>query len=138
MSPFQSINAYENFIYTLKENYPSIQSSTLLVLHRGKCTAVVQGELIFKEGYRIVIKERLSFDTGLVTIESYGYEFWKNNEKIAWYDSQPHPFDLELKDTDPHHKHIPPNIRHHRVPAPNMHFDRPNLPSLIQEIESIS
>ena len=37
----------------------------------------------------------------------------------------------------PHHKHIPPDIKHHRVPATEMGFVRPNLPVLIQEIESI-
>ena len=37
--------------------------------------------------------------------------------------------------SDPHHKHIPPNIKHHRIPAPNLSFTRPNLPFLIGEIE---
>ena len=30
----------------------------------------------------------------------------------------------------PHHKHVPPNIKQHRVPAPEMSFTRPNLPVL--------
>jgi len=30
---------------------------------------------------------------------------------------------------------IPPNIRHHRVPAPDLSFTRPNLPFLIAEVE---
>lgn len=54
-----------------------------------------------------------------------------------WYDSQPHPDDLTLSSTDPHHKHVPPNIKHHRVPAPQMSFTRPNLPVLIEEIEEL-
>ena len=37
--------------------------------------------------------------------------------------------------SDPHHKHIPPNIKHHRIPAPNLSFTCPNLPFLIEEIE---
>jgi hypothetical protein len=37
--------------------------------------------------------------------------------------------------THPHHKHIPPNIKHHRIPAPDVSFTRPNLPFLIEEIE---
>jgi hypothetical protein len=35
------------------------------------------------------------------------------------------------------HKHIPPDIKHHRIPAPNMSFTRPNLPALIQEVEEL-
>jgi hypothetical protein len=39
--------------------------------------------------------------------------------------------------TFPHHKHISPNIKHHRVPAPEMSFTRPNLPAFIQEVEEL-
>ena len=52
-----------------------------------------------------------------------------------WYDSFPHPGDPTLTSTDPHHKHIPPDMWHHRVPAPNLSFTRVNLPFLIAEIE---
>jgi hypothetical protein len=31
-------------------------------------------------------------------------------------------------------KHIHPDIKHHRIPAPELRFDEPNLPFLIQEI----
>lgn len=37
--------------------------------------------------------------------------------------------------TLPHHKHIPPDIKH-RVPAPNLSFTEPNPPALIKEIEA--
>ena len=40
-----------------------------------------------------------------------------------------------LASTNPHHKHIPPNIQRHRVPAPGLSFSKPNLPFLIKEIE---
>ncbi len=39
--------------------------------------------------------------------------------------------------THPHHKHIPPDIKHNRIPAPNLSFDAPNLPFLIQEVERL-
>ena len=39
-----------------------------------------------------------------------------------------------LAETDPHHKHIPPDVKHHREPAPRLCFDQPNLPFLIEEI----
>ncbi len=74
---------------------------------------------------------------GALEIESYGYEIWRRDQKIAWYDPQPHPGIAALADTFPHHKHIPPNISRNRIPAPNMSFVHPNLPALIQEIEAL-
>ena len=99
--------------------------------------ASLQGEINFKEGYGINLKERLSFDEGPVVIEDYAYELRHKGEKIAWYDTQPHPDDPNLVSTHPHHKHIPPDIKHHRVPASDMSFNKPNLPALIREIEKL-
>ena len=65
----------------------------------------------------------------------YGYEVWRNDEKLYWYDPQPHPNNPELASTHPHHKHIPPDIKNNRLPAPGLSFAKPNLPFLIQEIE---
>jgi len=73
--PLSSPQAYEGYIYSLSERYPSIQRST------------------------------------------------------------PHPNDPALASTDPHHKHIPPDIKHHRVVAPDLSFARPNFSFLIEEIE---
>lgn len=137
MNPFQSLRDYEEFVYTLEQRYPIIQRSTIIIARRGKRMATLQGEIAFTNGYRIVLKERLSFDEGPVSIEDYGYELWFNNDKIAWYDAQPHPDEPSLKCTYPHHKHIPPDIKHNRKPAPNMSFTEPNIPSLIQEIENL-
>lgn len=136
MNPFQSLRDYEEFIYTLQQSFPLIQSSSLVVVQRGKRVAVLQGELSFVYGYRIVIRERLSQDDGVV-IEDYGYELWHNAEKLAWYDPQPHPNEPSLASSHPHHKHIPPNIKRNRLPAPQMSFTRPNLPVLIQEVEDL-
>ncbi|PKO19892.1 MAG: hypothetical protein CVU38_21435 [Chloroflexi bacterium HGW-Chloroflexi-1] len=58
-----------------------------------------------------------------------------SKEKLYWYDSVPHPHDLSLASTDPHHKHVPPDIKRQRVPAPELSFTRSNLPFLIAEIE---
>ena len=35
------------------------------------------------------------------------------------------------------HKHIPPNIKRNRIPAPQMSFTRPNLSVIVQEIEEL-
>ena len=53
------------------------------------------------------------------------------------YDPQPHPDAPALQSSHPHHKHIPPDIKHHRIPAPKMSFTQPNLPALIGEIEEM-
>ena len=137
MNPFQSLRDYEEFVYTLRRRFPSIQRSTLVVVPRGKRIATLQGEITFAHGYRITIQERLSFDTGTVVIEFYGYELWHNADKIAWYDAQPHPKEPTLASTHPHHKHIPPNIKHNRIPALEMSFTLPNLPTLIREVEEL-
>ena len=137
MNPFQSLRDYEEFVYTLKQRFPSVQRSTLVVVQRGKRMATLQGEITLAQGYRITLKERLSFDEGPVVIEDYGYELWHDADKIAWYDAQPHPDDPALAGTYPHHKHIPPDVKHHRILAPNMSFTQPNLSALIREIERL-
>jgi hypothetical protein len=70
-------------------------------------------------------------------IDEYGYEVWREEKKLYWYDSQPHPNDPELQSTHPHHKHVPPDIKHNRLPAPALSFTRPNLPALIAELEQL-
>lgn len=136
MNPFASPREYERFIYTLQQQFPRIVRSTLVLAQRGRLFAELTGEIAFVSGHRLVVYERLSWDTGPLTIEGYSYEVWQGSEKLYWYDSQPHPNDPALAETDPHHKHIPPDIKHHRVPAAELSFDAPNLSFLIQEIET--
>jgi len=38
---------------------------------------------------------------------------------------------------DQYHKHIPPDIKHNRIPAPQMSFSAPNISALIEEIEAL-
>jgi hypothetical protein len=67
----------------------------------------------------------------------------RQGERLYWYDPQPHPNDPSLASTFPHHKHVPPDpstgsgqsIKRHRIPAPGIAFDHPNLPVLIEELE---
>jgi len=135
MNPFQSLHSYEEYVYQIQRQHPAIRYSTLVIVQRGRRVALLQGELGFRNGLRLVIRERLSFDADVLLIEDYGYEFWQNTQKIAWYDSQPHPHTPELANTHPHHKHVPPDIKHNRIPAPGLSFEQPNLPFLIEEIE---
>ncbi len=128
---------YELFIYTLAERFPSIQRSTLRFVRRGTTLARVTGELHFADDMRLVVRQRIIYDRLPAAIDEYGYEVWRGEEKLYWYDSQPHPNDPALQSTHPHHRHVPPNIKHNRIPAPHMSFSRPNLPSLIEEIETL-
>lgn len=137
MSPFQSLREYELFVYSLGEQFPRIVRSTLVIAQRGRLFAELTGEVGLRGGYRLVAYERLTWDTGTLVIEGYSYEVWQGSDKLYWYDSQPHPDDPALAGTDPHHKHIPPDVKHHRVPAPELSFTPPNLPFMIQEIETL-
>jgi hypothetical protein len=136
MNPFQSLRDYETFVYTLQHSFPQIVHSTLVVARRGRLFAELSGELILASGHRLVVYERLTWDTGPLRLEGYSYEVWHGSEKLYWYDSQPHPGDPMLASTDPHHKHVPPDVKHHRIPAPDMSFTPPNLTFLIREIET--
>lgn len=135
MNPLRSLAEYEAFVYTLAQRYPVMARSTLVVVRRGATIAVVRGEVEFPHGLRLVVNEKLSFAAEAGESKGYGYEVWRGVEQLYWYDSQPHPGDATLARTDPHHKHVPPDIKHHRIPASELSFTQPNLPFLIEEIE---
>jgi hypothetical protein len=128
---------YELFIYALQDDYRSIQRSTLVAIRQASDVATVEGDLFFSDDLRLHVLEVVRFDQIPPRISRYGYEVWRGSEKLYWYDSQPHPDDPTLAATHPHHKHVPPDIKHHRIPAPELSFTEPNLPFLIQEIEKL-
>ncbi|MGH7453378.1 MAG: toxin-antitoxin system TumE family protein, partial [bacterium] len=78
------------------------------------------------------VYERLDFIE--CKIAYYSYEVYRNKSLLYWYDPQPHPTDVTLASSHPHHKHIHPDIKHHRIPAPELSFDQPNLSFLVKEI----
>ncbi|MDZ7288544.1 MAG: DUF6516 family protein [candidate division KSB1 bacterium] len=131
-NPLASAESYENFVYLLQQRFPPIKISTLVLKRTGKLFAELSGQIFFDNKIRIFVKERVDFKNAV--IKGYGYEIWRGNEKLYWYDSQEHPNDPTLASTHPHHKHIPPDIKHHRIPAPHLSFDQPNLPFLIEEV----
>ena len=129
--------------------------SELVLVPPGLDTARLTGLVALGDDYVLCVYELLNFQQRV--IEAYRYEVsrcrppftqsplpeaieycrpgYPSKEKLYWYDSWPHPNDPSLATTFPHHKHVPPDIKHHRVPAPNLSFTRPNLPLLITEIE---
>ncbi len=134
---FRTPEDYELLLYTLPEQFPSVRRSTLVFIRRGVSLARVAGEVSFDYAVRLVVREHILYDRLPLVIDEYGYEVWRGEEKLYWYDSQPHPNDPTLQSTHPHHKHIPPDIKHNRAPAPGIGFNRPNLPILIHEIETL-
>lgn len=65
--------------------------STLVLAQRGRLYAELVGELVFTSDHRLVIFERLTWETGRLIIEGYSYEAWQGSEKLYWYDSQRQP-----------------------------------------------
>lgn len=132
--PLKSLNDYSVFVAEWLSQ-PNIVSSTVSVWSDSPYTGIAEGEVLFTNGLRLRMREEMDFDAGLII--SYGYEVYRGEERLYWYDDFPHPNDPTLASAMPHHKHIPPDIKHHRVPAPTMSFVQPNLPALIEEIEEI-
>jgi hypothetical protein len=133
-SVFRTSQEYELFLYTLSEQFSIVVHSSVVFIRRGATLAKVSGELFCRNGVRLVVLERLIFERLPLMIDDYGYEVWHKDNKLYWYDSQPHPHNPELQSTHPHHKHIPPNIKHNRIPAPYLSFQKPNIPFLLEEI----
>lgn len=134
---FTTIADYEVFVYSLRDTFPSILFSTLRIVRTGPAAGRVVGTLAFSHNVRLDVAELVDFDAGRLEILQYGYVVWRGDERLYWYDSQAHPDDPTLAVTDPHHKHIPPDIKHHRIPASELSFTKPNLSFLIQEIEQL-
>jgi hypothetical protein len=132
--PLQSLAVYSRFVAELL-NRPTVQHSTVAVWSASPYTGVVEGEVFFLQGFRLRLREEVDFAAQVLS--SYGYEVYRDEERLYWYDDFPHPQDVTLASTLPHHKHIPPDIKRHRIPAPKMSFTTPNLPFLIREIEEL-
>jgi len=124
---------YEPYIYSLPDRYPSLVKSSLAVIPTGPLSAKVSGEVKFPKGVMLRVREVLDFTEGKIVW--YSYEVRQADEVLYYYDSQEHPYDETLKATHPHHKHIHPDIKHHRIPAEELSFDHPNLDFIIEEIE---
>lgn len=126
---------YQALIYRIADLSKHILYSELVLIPAGRHLATLAGNIYFENEIRLQMREALDFELD-DWITGYGYVVYKNNERQYWYDSQAHPNDLSLASTHPHHKHIHPDIKHHRIPAPNISFSTANLSFLISEIES--
>jgi hypothetical protein len=114
---------------------PTGLRSTVSVWSISPYTGVAEGEVMFVAGFRLRMREELDFADGVIT--SYGYEVYYGAERLYWYDDFPHPNDPLLALTFSHHKHIPPEIKRHRIPAPEISYTRCNLERILQDIETL-
>ncbi|MDI6791480.1 MAG: DUF6516 family protein [bacterium] len=130
----KSLEDYSRFVAE-SLNRPTVERSTVVVWSDSPYTGIAEGEVFFSNGICLRLREELDFDAGLIA--SYGYEVYRREERLYWYDDFPHPNDPNLASTLPHHKHVPPDVKHNRIPAPEMSFSRPNLPVLIRGIEKL-
>lgn len=131
--PLPDFQAYNALVYSIADQYESVSYSTLVLAPIGATLAKLEGQVTFHSETVLDVWELLDFETRRIL--NYSYEIYKRGEKIAWYDPFAHPQDPSLASTLPHHKHVTPDIKHHRVPAPGISFEQPNLPFLIKEIE---
>lgn len=133
-NPLQSLDAYSRFVVQTLDR-PTVMRSALSVWSVSPYTGIAEGDVFFVEGLRLRLREELDFEDEIIT--SYGYEVYRGQEKLYWYDDFPHPNDLTLATTHPHHKHVPPNIKRNRIPAPGFSFENPNLLLIVVEIETL-
>ncbi len=131
-NPLTSLTNYSRFVVEVL-NRPITLRSTVVVWSDSPYTGIAEGEVFFSTGIRLRLREELDFDTGRIT--SYGYEIYRREERLYWYDDFPHPNDPTLASTFPHHKHVPPDIKRNRLPAPEIRFTRPNLEVLLQRLK---
>ena len=134
VNPLKSVANYSRFVADLLDR-SSVKRSTVVIWSDSPYTGTAEGEVLFLNAFSLRMREELDFETGLIT--SYGYEVYQRRERLYWYDDFPHPNDRALASTFPHHKHVPPNIKHNRIPAADINFAHPNLPMLIREVEDL-
>lgn len=131
-SPFSDIKSYSAFVYTLQERHPFVTTSTLALASVGAALGKLQGHVDCGSDIHLEVFELVDFAVG--RIRTYSDEVYRAAEKLCWYDAWEHPEDASLSATFPHHKHLLPNLRDHRVPAPGISFGSPNLDVVLADI----
>lgn len=137
---------YETLLYTLAERHAGVSASTLHLYTHSATTALVRGSVHFHNSLELRVFEYLDLTDG--EILDYSYTVLRGEERVRWYDPQPHPERPELAATFPHHLHDLPvpaapgspagGIKHNRKPAPGISFHAPNLPTLIADCEALA
>jgi hypothetical protein len=131
-APLDDIAAYSTWVYSLAERHPFVNQSTLALAPVGATLAKLEGHIECPAGIRVEAWELIDF--AVRRIRTYSYEVYRRGEKICWHDAWEHPEIPALAPTFPHHKHILPNLRDHRVAAPGIRFDAPNLGIVLEDV----
>lgn len=131
-APLNDIASYSGYVYALRERHPFITGSTLTLAPIGATLAKLEGRIECQNGIHLEVWELLDFAAH--SIRTYSYEVYREAEKLCWYDPWEHPEIPALAATFPHHKHVPPNLREHRVPAPGIGFVSPNLDVVLEDV----
>jgi hypothetical protein len=134
-NPLASYGEYAALIFALLSDRPAVKGHTLTVFTTSRTVGTVRGEVEFHSGHVLRVFEQIDFLNRRIVKYFYGLSL--RNEALWWYDSMPHPNNPTLASTDPHHKHIPPDIKHNRIPAPEVSFTVANLPFLIEDAERL-
>ena len=131
-APLNDIGSYSGYVYALRERHPFITGSTLTLAPIGATLAKLEGRIECQNGIHFEVWELVDFAAH--SIRTYSYEIYREEEKLCWYDPWEHPEIPALAATFPHHKHVPPNLREHRVPAPGIGFVSPNLDVVLEDV----
>jgi hypothetical protein len=129
-----NLETYAEFIYSLPQKYSAIKFFKTKIYTKGPNIGEAAGLIGFDNEIELKFTEQIDFKSA--KIYDYSYQIKRNDYVLYYYDPQPHPENPDLASTFPHHKHLHPNIKHNRQPAPGISFDKPNLPFLIEEIIS--
>lgn len=92
-NPLKSLSDYSHFMSELLAR-PNVKSSTVAVWSDSPYTGVAEGDVIFTNGLRLRMREEVDFDAGIII--SYGYEVYRGEERLYWYDDFPYPNDPVL------------------------------------------
>ena len=132
MYSFENSLEYGSYLYSLKDKFPEISKSQINFYSIEPDLFLAKGVIEFHAEIKLTFHEVINFSKQRIV--RYAYEVYQKSELLYFYDPQEHPEDSTLASTFPHHKHIHPNIKRNRQPAPDISFDDPNLLFLIQEI----
>ncbi len=132
-APLDDLHSYSAFVYALAERHAFVTASTLALVPIGATLAKLEGRIECQSNIRVEVWELIDFAAW--RIRTYSYEVYRGGEKVCWYDAWEHPEIPALAATFPHHKHVPPSLREHRVPAPGISFSSPNLDVILEEVQ---
>lgn len=129
---FESSSDYSSFLFSLEDKFQEIRNSRINFYSIEPDLFLAKGVIEFNSEIKLTFHEVINFSKQRII--RYAYEVYRKRQLLYFYDPQEHPEDSTLASTFPHHKHVPPNIKRNRQPAPGISFIKPNLQVLIQEI----